>query len=246
MNKNAVLILHGFFEHKGRHEINAKWFQKLNIDSHLIVLPGHGEFVEKRGSIDSWDEMDKSLKDGFKKIENYDNKIIFGHSIGALVAVHGILNNVINPDYLILTAPTFQVNYPEFLKKLAKPLSSLAPNLRSFSNVTKNNLTNDKDVVKNYFNDPLVFRSITFRAGYEIIKAQDYVNSNIKNLNIETLVLHGENDTISPIQGSLELSKLENVKYIKVENSKHEILNQDTRMYALSEIHEWLKIKGLV
>ena len=116
MNKNAVLILHGFFEHKGRHEINAKWFQKLNIDSHLIDLPGHGEFVEKRGSIDSWDEMDKSLKDGFKKIENYDNKIIFGHSIGALVAVHGILNNVINPDYLILTAPTFQVNYPEFLK----------------------------------------------------------------------------------------------------------------------------------
>ena len=71
MNKNAVLILHGFFEHKGRHEINAKWFQKLNIDSHLIDLPGHGEFVEKRGSIDSWDEMDKSLKDGFKKIENY-------------------------------------------------------------------------------------------------------------------------------------------------------------------------------
>ena len=54
MNKNAVLILHGFFEHKGRHEINAKWFQKLNIDSHLIDLPGHGEFVEKRGSIDSW------------------------------------------------------------------------------------------------------------------------------------------------------------------------------------------------
>ena len=47
-------------------------------------------------------------------------------------------------------------------------------------------------------------------------------------------------------KGSLELSKLENVKYIKVENSKHEILNQDTRMYALSEIHEWLKIKGLV
>ena len=246
MNKNAVLILHGFFEHKGRHEINAKWFQKINIDSYLIDLPGHGEFIKKKGSINSWDEMDKSLKDGFRKIEEYENKIIFGHSVGALVAVYGILNNLVNPDYLILTAPTFQVNYPEFLKKLAKPLSKYAPNLRSFSNVTKNNLTNDKDVIKDYFDDPLVFRSITFRTGYEIIKAQDFVNSNIQNLNTETLVLHGENDTISPIQGSSVLSKLENVKYIKVANSKHEILNQDTRMFALSEIYKWLKKKSLI
>ena len=29
MNKNGVLILHGLFEHKGRHEINAKWFEKF-------------------------------------------------------------------------------------------------------------------------------------------------------------------------------------------------------------------------
>ena len=64
--------------------------------------------------------MDKSLKDGFQKNKNYDNKIVFGHSIGALVAVHGILNNVINPDYLILTAPLFKINYPKFLKNLAQ------------------------------------------------------------------------------------------------------------------------------
>ena len=246
MNKNAVLILHGFFEHKGRHEINAKWFQKLNIDSHLIDLPGHGEFVEKRGSIDSWDEMDKSLKDGFKKIENYDNKIIFGHSIGALVAVHGILNNVINPDYLILTAPTFQVNYPEFLKKLAKPLSSLAPNLRSISPITKRNLSTDKDVVLDYFKDPLVFRTFTFRLGAEIAFVQDYVQENINRLTIPTIVLHGDNDKVCPIDGNKEISKLENVKFVTVNNSMHEILNQDTRMFVLSEIHEWLKDNNLI
>ena len=79
---------------------------------------------------------------------------------------------------------------------LSKPLSKFSAEFKSsISNVTKRNLSNDKDVVKDYFNDPLVFRSITFRFGYEIICSR-LCKENINNLNIETLVLHGDNDTI--------------------------------------------------
>ena len=111
MNKNAVLILHGFFEHKGRHEINAKWFQKLNIDSHLIDLPGHGEFVEKRGSIDSWDEMDKSLKDGFKKIENYDSQFKFNEIFLLLEDKLRLDLTIAFIDYLSIYRCTYLYNY---------------------------------------------------------------------------------------------------------------------------------------
>ena len=38
----------------------------------------------------------------------------------------------------------------------------------------------------------------------------------------------------------------ENVTFIEVENSKHEILNQDTRPFVLSEIHQWLRKNKLV
>ena len=43
-----------------------------------------------------------------------------------------------------------------------------------------------------------------------------------------------------------KISKLENVKFVTVNNSMHEILNQDTRMFVLSEIHEWLKDNNLI
>ena len=41
-------------------------------------------------------------------------------------------------------------------------------------------------------------------------------------------------------------SFFENVTFIEIENSKHEILNQDTRPFVLSEIFSWLQQNNLV
>jgi len=237
----GVLLLHGLFEHKGRHQINADWFKNLNISPYLIDLPGHGENSTTKGHIDSWEENNEALKKGFENLENYSKKIIFGHSYGALIATYGVINKIVEPDFLILSAPSFKDNYPKFMRSLSKPLGNLAPKLRTISPVTKKNLSTDKDVVQSYFNDPLVFRTFTFKLGSEIVNVQDYVQTNINNLSIPTIVLHGDNDKICPINGNEKIANLQNVNFVTVKNSMHEILNQDTRMFVLSEIHKWMK-----
>ena len=88
--------------------------------------------------------------------------------------------------------------------------------------------------------------SLTVLADNEITIEQKYVNENIEKLKIPTLVLHGDQDKVVPIKASENISKLENVKFITVENSKHEILNQDTRTFVLSEIHQWFKEKNII
>jgi alpha-beta hydrolase superfamily lysophospholipase len=118
--------------------------------------------------------------------------------------------------------------------------------LRAPSPVTRKNLSTDKETVEKYFNDPLVFRSLTFKLGNEINNAQKFVNENIHDLKIPTLVLHGADDKIVPIKVNDNISQLDNVKFLKVENSKHEILNQDTRMFVLSEIHHWFKEQNIL
>ena len=82
--------------------------------------------------------------------------------------------------------------------------------------------------------------------GYAITQAQDFVNDNIEKLSIPTIVLHGKGDSIVPISGCNKISKLSKVTFIEVENSKHEILNQDTRPFVLSEIHQWLKENKII
>jgi len=241
LGNTGALLLHGLFEHKGRHQINADWFNNLKIDTNLIDLPGHGKEDLNRGDIDSWELNDQAVKDAFDTINNYDNKLLIGHSYGGLVATYSVLKNIISPDFLVLSAPLFRDNYPKAIRSLSRPMASIAPKLRAPSPVNKRNLSTDAEVIKDYFSDPLVFRSLSFRFGYFITEAQKYVNENIDKLDIPTIVLHGKNDKIVPISGCSEISKLENVTFIEVENSKHEILNQDTRPFVLSEIFSWLQ-----
>ena len=246
MGNTGALLLHGLFEHKGRHQINADWFNNLNINTTLIDLPGHGKEASNRGDIDSWERNNQAVIEGFKSLENFDNKVLMGHSYGGLVAAYSILKGIISPDYLILSAPLFKDNYPKAIRSLSKPMASIAPKLRAPSPVNKRNLSTDSAVVKDYFSDPLVFRSLSFRFGFLITEAQKFVNENISKLNIPTIVLHGKEDKIVPISGCGEIAKLSNVTFVEIKNSKHEILNQDTRPLVLSEIFNWLQNKELI
>ena len=162
-------------------------------------------------------------------------------SYGGLVATYAVLKQLIEPDYLILTAPLFEDNYPKFIRNLSGTMAKVAPKLRAPSPVTRKNLSTDKSVAEDYFNDPSVFRSLTFRFGNAITEAQTYVNNNIEKLEIPTIVLHGKGDVLVPISACEKISRLNNVTFVEVDNSKHEILNQDTRPFALSEIHQWLR-----
>ena len=246
MGNTGALLLHGLFEHKGRHQINADWFNNLEIETKLIDLPGHGLEESNKGDIETWERNDEAVISAFKSMDNFDHKILIGHSYGGLVATYSVLKKIVSPDYLILSAPLFEDNYPKFVRNLSKPMAKIAPKLRAPSPVNKKNLSTDSNVVKDYFSDPLVFRSLSFRFGYFITEAQKYVNENIHQLNIPTIVLHGSDDKIVPISRYQKISKLTNVKFIEVKNSKHEILNQDTRPYVLSEIFNWLKEANLV
>ena len=82
--------------------------------------------------------------------------------------------------------------------------------------------------------------------GERFLKSQELVNKSIENLSLPTILFHGEEDKIVPIESSLELSKLQNVTYVPIQGSKHELLNQDTRPFVLSELHGWLNQNKLV
>ena len=78
-------------------------------------------------------------------------------------------------------------------------MARVFPKLRAPSPVNKKNLSTDKETVDSYFNDPLVFRSLTFKFGNEITVEQNFVNENIEKLKTPSLVLHGDKDKIVPV-----------------------------------------------
>ena len=96
----GALVVHGLFEHKGRHQDNVAWLEKLGIEAYTFDLPGHGG-VGVKGHIESWDENFTAISKAFESIEEKDKKIVFAHSYGSLVSVSAILQGKIKPDYII-------------------------------------------------------------------------------------------------------------------------------------------------
>ena len=106
MKKVGILLIHGLWEHKGRHDVNASWFKNLNIEPFLVDLPGHGKNADVFGHIEQWEEVENSIVEAYKVIESYEVKIVFGISFGGQVALHCILKNIIAVSYTHLTLPT--------------------------------------------------------------------------------------------------------------------------------------------
>ena len=101
MSNLGALVVHGLFEHEGRHKDNVEWLKNLGIETYSFDLPGHGD-IDVKGHIETWDENIEAIVNAYNKISNKDRKIIFAHSYGSLVTVSAILKEKINPDYLIL------------------------------------------------------------------------------------------------------------------------------------------------
>ena len=79
MSNLGALVVHGLFEHEGRHKDNVEWLKNLGIETYSLNLPGHGGIKEK-GHIEAWDENIEVIVNAYSKIENKDVKIIFAHS----------------------------------------------------------------------------------------------------------------------------------------------------------------------
>ena len=61
----GALVVHGLFEHKGRHQDNVAWLEKLGIEAYTFDLPGHGG-VGVKGHIESWGENFTAISKAFE------------------------------------------------------------------------------------------------------------------------------------------------------------------------------------
>ena len=55
MSNLGALVVHGLFEHEGRHKDNVEWLKNLGIETYSLNLPGHGD-IDEKGHIETWNE----------------------------------------------------------------------------------------------------------------------------------------------------------------------------------------------
>jgi len=244
--RGVVVISHGAGEHSGRYAHVAERLNSAGFAVFALDHRGHGRSAGERMRFASVDPLAEDLrkmiaiaKERFPGLPAY----LLAHSTGALIGLHYACDHQEELAGVILTGALASVDQAPPVRYAARAIAKVAPG-RGLFTVDPETISRDPEVVRAYQEDPLNY---TGSYPAETIVALERTGrtfpGRLPGLRLPLLVMHGEDDKLTPPAGSRlvdELASSEDKTLRVYEGLRHEILNEPERDEILSEIVAWL------
>jgi alpha-beta hydrolase superfamily lysophospholipase len=238
----TVLIVHGIGEHSGRYERTGRLMAEAGLDVHAFDLRGHGLSGGRRVYVRRWDDFLDDLEAMLGQARQEGRPLVlFGHSMGALIALTYVCSDRPAPDLLVLSALPLDARTPAWQRLLAPALSRVAPTLLVANPISGEQLSHDPAVGTAYLADPLVQPRSTARLGAELFRAMKRARSELGRLHVPTLAIHGGADTLVPTAVSEPIAGVAGVERRVLPNLRHETLNEPEGPEVVAAIVGWLR-----
>jgi alpha-beta hydrolase superfamily lysophospholipase len=215
---------------------------EAGLDVQAFDLRGHGLSGGRRVYVRRWDDFLDNVEVLLAPLRSAGLPVVlFGHSMGALIALTYACSDRPAPDLLVLSAPPLRASVPGWQRALAPILGRVAPTVVIANPITGDQLARDPAVGIAYFADPLVQPRSTTRLGAQLLAAMKRAGSELDRLHIPTLVIHGGADTLVPTAGSEPLGNLPGVERRVLPNLRHETLNEPEGPEVVAGVIEWMR-----
>jgi alpha-beta hydrolase superfamily lysophospholipase len=242
----SLLIVHGLGEHSGRYEHVGERLAADGVHVHAYDQRGFGGSGGPRAYVDTWDDIFDDLEERLAAARTTAPDlpaVLYGHSLGGLIALAYTLLDRPKPDLLVLSAPGLADRLPAWKRQLARVLDRVAPRLLVNNGIAEDQLTVDPRPDFVYADDPLMENRSTVRFGALGFANQASARRTVEGLEhlpVPTLVIHGADDPIVPVASSALLERFPEVRRIVYPGLRHEVHNEnDSR--ALADIVAWLR-----
>jgi len=239
-----VLIVHGIGEHSGRYERTGRLMSEAGLDVHAFDLRGHGLSGGRRVYVREWEDFLDDVEVRLAALRRPGLPLVlFGHSMGALIALNYACSDRPAPDLLVLSAPPLAARVPAWQRALVPVLGRVAPNMVLANPIASEQLSRDPAVGVAYFADPLVQPRSTARLGARLMSAVKRAGKELDRLKVPTLVIHGGADTLVPTSVSAPLGRLPGVERRVLPGLRHETLNEPEGPEVVAGIVDWLRAR---
>jgi acylglycerol lipase len=240
----TVLLVHGIAEHSGRYELVGNRFSAAGLDVQAYDQRGFGASAGTRAYVDRWDQQLNDLGERLRIVRSDAAGrpvVLYGHSLGGLIALGYVLTDRAKPDILVLSAPAIAANVPDWKRTVARILSRLAPRTPIPNAFDGALLSRDRDVAERYLTDPLNAHATTARFGAEVLAEQTRVQANLARLALPTLVIHGADDALVPPSASAPLGELTGVTRREYPGIRHELHNEPEGPSIIDDVVGWIR-----
>ncbi len=238
--KADVLIVHGVSEHLGRWTHVADFFVDRGYAAHAYDHRGHGASGGDRLHVNEFDEYVGDLRMIVDRVRTDRPLVIYGHSMGGLIATAYAESAHPQPDLYVLSAPALAANIPTPLRVVAKLAGRVLPGIRIKAPTKGSQLSRDPAVGEAYFADPLVDLRATARFGSELLAAMDEATASVQKVRVPALVIHGGDDTLVPPAASAPLAAVDGVERRVFPGLRHEMHNEPEALEVLDFVAGWL------
>lgn len=235
-----VVLVHGIADHTGRYERVGRLLSEAGFSVRGADLPGWGASGGRRGELRDWVHYLDQVQMLMEEVKATEKPtVLLGHSMGGLIALEYAISERPPPDLLVLSAPALRGGTRR-QRRLAAVLSRVVPFVSLPQGVRGNQLSRDPAVGEAYFNDPLVHTSATVGFGHRMFEAMDRTRAASGRLQVPTLVLHGDHDSIVPSTCTVALGSLPMVDRRRYPGLRHELFNEPEGPEVVGDVIEWL------
>ena len=229
-----MVLLHGLGEHSGRYEGFADRLAAAGIDVHAYDERGFGASDGRRAWVARWSELHDDLERVVAEVRTADPLVLYGHSLGGLVATGYVVDGRPSPDLLVLSAPGIDDELARWKHLASRLLDRIAPGLRVANGIRRADLEDD----------PLVQETTTAHLGRAAFAEQARLQAVLDRLDrmpVPTLVYRGADDPIVPARTLDRFARLADVTTRTYPGLRHETHNARTGERVADDVIAWIR-----
>jgi alpha-beta hydrolase superfamily lysophospholipase len=246
--RSTVMVLHGAGDHSGRY---AGLTAALVRDGHEVALldfRGHGRSEGKRWFVERFEDYLADLDAFAAHVRSFAGgrkRFVVAHSQGGHIAAHWALAGGRDVDGYVLSSPYFRLAVkPPAVKTWASlVVGKVVPHLPVNAGLSLAELTSDPEMQRWTDEDPLYQRKVT--PGWFIAsgKAQERLQSRMKEFDRPLLLLLGTADRIADPEAGRSFAaaaRSRDKQVVEYPGLKHEIFNERVRGQVLADVVDWI------
>ena len=245
----VICLIHGIGEYVNRYSYWAERAVSEGLAFLGFDLCCSGRSEGKRGLMPPFetfmDDIDLLLKQAELRFPGIP-VLLYGHSMGGVLVLNYAIRRSPAVKGVFVTSPWLLLkNKPsKFLISVVRILSEVFPNLTISigSSSGADRLSRDKEVVKDYLNDPLVHNRISLKMIISLQDAAAFALNNASRLKLPLLLMHGSSDQITDPDGSRQFSESnKNNCTLKIwEGLYHEMYNEPEKEEVFNYLMNWI------
>lgn len=244
----AVVIVHGLGEHVGRYDALATRLVRAGFAVHGYDQRGHGFAQGPRAQVRRFEDLVADLAQFVATVRAWHPDaplVLFGHSLGGVVAARALQTNAVRADLLVLSSPALRdgTDVPGWARAAVALLAEPFPGLPTVR-IDTAALSRDASEVDAYRQDPAVFHGpIKARLATQMAKHGALAIEEAVRIGVPVLIVHGKEDRLAQPGASGELQRALQGRDATLElydQGPHELFHDPLRDQVTDDVLAWL------